>query len=522
MRNIAFAVTEEDLTLEFAKILHKPPFPSIPLLNFEPHIFYKSHPNGKRGILALPTVDSGITLLRAYGDTGIIVKGRQILLSRSTQSINNARIMRLNTVPWVDPVKLREEKERLLQQSRPFQLLRYSFGRFNRDGSFSSEFSLPGDANVACDMERRQVRFTVTPHNDSDDLFWYSSTSIASYAQLKIAELVGSQDDDTHILFIRADAPPVFSMDNDVGGHGNPSPQRLAGLNPHCPMPPGSHSLMLAFSTQTDAETFMYACRNRLHLRYSAVPHVQIHDNISNNDPVEELHEFLSEIPYKLGFQVERTVANYVFTPMEILLLKDAIISLQTEHGPDAPEIFQSFASEHEGHSANRRKRRRRRAHWHTNQDDLTSLLDQIIREFTKEHQRPLRLLAPPPQSGVYQSYHLILTPTRHILEGPLPDQSNSVLRKYRNHECFLRVTFQDENRSKLRRDLDSSISDLLKKRYRPILLEGYRVAGRQFQFLGYSMSGLRDHSVWFMTPFTDDSGTLQDAKSIRDNLVSR
>lgn len=520
MRNIAFAVTEEDLKVEFAKILHKPPFPSVPLLNFEFQIFYKTHPNGRRGILALPTVESGITLLRAYGDTGIVVKGRQILINKSTQSINNARIMRLNSNPWVDPVKLREEKERLLQQSRPFQLLRYSFGRFNRDGSFSSEFSLPGDANVACDLERRQVRFTVTPHDDSGDPFWNSmQMSIASYAQLKIAELVDNQDDETNILFIRADAPPVFSVGNDVGGHGNSSPQRLAGLTRHCPMPPGSYSLMLVFSSQSDADTFMYACRNRLHLRHSTVPHVRIQDHTSNNNPVEELHEFLSEIPYKLGFQVEKTVANHVFTPMEILSLKDAIISLQTEHGPDAPEIFQSFASEHEGHNANRKQRRRRRARWHTNQEDLTSLLDQVIREFTREHQKPLRLLAPPPQSGVYQSYHLILTPTRYILEGPLPDQSNSVLRKYGHHECFLRVTFQDENRSKLRRDLDSSISDLLKERYRPILLKGYRVAGRQFQFLGYSMSGLRDHSVWFMTPFTDNSGTLLDAKSIRDNL---
>ncbi|KAG2370274.1 RdRP-domain-containing protein [Suillus spraguei] len=518
MRNIAFAVSQEDLTVEFAKILHKPPFPSNLPLNFEIQMFYKSHPNGKRGILALPTEDSGTTLLRAYGDTGIVVKGRQILLSKSTQSMNNARILRLNSVPWVDPVKLREEKERLLQQSRPFQLLRYSFGRFNRDGSFSSEFSLPGTADVSCDLERRQVRFTVTPDSDSDYVLW-TEMSIASYAQLKIAELVGNQDDDTHILFIRADAPPVFSVEIDYHGIVNKSPQRLAGLTRHYPMPSGSHSLMLVFSAQPDAETFMYACRNRLHLRYSPVPHVQIHDRTSDSNPIEELHEFLSEIPYELAFQVEKTVANFVFTPIEILSLKEAIISLHTGHGSDAPEIFLSFASGHEGHDTKRKPRRRRRAQWHTSQEDLTSLLGQVIHEFTREHQRPLRLLAPPPQSGIYQSYHLILTPTRHILEGPLPDQSNSVLRRYKNHECFLRVTFQDENRSKLRRDLDSSIKDLLQERYRPILLKGYRVAGRQFRFLGYSMSGLRDHSVWFMTPFTDDSGTLLDVESIRDNL---
>lgn len=523
LRNIAFAVTPEDLTLEFAKILHKPPFQSEPLLNFELHIFYKSTPSGRIGILALPTVDSGETLLRAYGAVGVLVKGRQIHLSKSKQPINNARIQRLNTIPWVDPVKLREEKERLLQQSKPFQLLHYAFGRFNRDGSFSSEFNLPGDADVSCDLERRQIRFTVTPDDELENFIahYQSPISVASYAPLKIAELVGSQDDDTHILFIRAYAPPVFtiSMNNNLNAITNSSPQRLGGLTRQYPMPPGSHSLMLAFNSQEDAATFMYACRNRLHIRYSPKPHVLIHDHTSNRNPIEEFHEFLSEIPYKLGFQVEKTVADFVFSAMEILSLKEAIISLNAEHGSDAPNIFQCFASEHEGHNASRKPRRRRRAQWHTSQEDLTSLLGQVIHEFTREHQKPLRLLAPPPQSGVYQSYHLILTPTRYILEGPLPDQSNSVLRKYGNHECFLRVTFQDENRSKLRRDLDSSISDLLKERYRPILLNGYRVAGRRFQFLGYSMSGLRDHSVWFMTPFTDDSGTLQDAASIRRNL---
>ncbi|KAG1749623.1 RdRP-domain-containing protein [Suillus paluster] len=510
LQNIAFAVTLEDLTIEFAKKLHNPPFPTSPLLNFEVQIFYKSHPNGKRGILALPTVDSGVTLLRAYGDTGIVVKGRKILLRESRQSINKARIERLKSVPWSDPVKLREEKERLLQQSKPFPLLRYSFGRFLRDGSFASEFTLPGIADVSCDLERRQVRFTLKGH-DGD------SISAASYAPLKIAALVGNQDDDTHILFIRADAPPVFSVDNNPGG--NEGPRRLPGLARHYPMPPGSHSLMLAFSSQSDAETFMYACRNRLHLRYSPVPHVRIDDRISNSNPIEELHEFFSQIPYELAFQVEKTVANFVFSPIEILSLKEAILSLHTEHGPDAPEIFGSFASEHEGHSRSRKKGRKRRSQWQSSQEDLTSLLGRVVQEFIREHLRPLRLLAPPPQSGVYLSYHLIITPTRHILEGPLPDQSNSILRRYEHHECFLRVTFQDENRSKLRRDLDSSIQDLLKERYRPILLNGYRVAGRQFQFLGYSMSGLREHSVWFMTPFEDENGMQLGPESIRNNL---
>jgi hypothetical protein len=35
-------------------------------------------------------------------------------------------------------------------------------------------------------------------------------------------------------------------------------------------------------------------------------------------------------------------------------------------------------------------------------------------------------------------------------------------------------------------------------------------------------MSGLREHSVWFMTPFEDENGAVVNAASIRSNLVSR
>ena len=38
---------------------------------------------------------------------------------------------------------------------------------------------------------------------------------------------------------------------------------------------------------------------------------------------------------------------------------------------------------------------------------------------------------------------------------------------------------------------------------------------------LGYSMSGLKEHSLWFVTPFHDDQGRLLDAVSIRESLAS-
>ncbi|KAG1748832.1 RdRP-domain-containing protein [Suillus paluster] len=526
MRNIPLAVTTDDLTIEFAKIIHNPPFPTNPVLNFEIHISDGSRPNGQQGTLTLPTEDAGIALLRAHGGAGIVVKGRPILLSRSTRAIHEARIKKLNDVPWCDPIQLREKHERLLYRNKSFRLARYSFGRFLRDGSFSSHVSPAGVANVFCDLERRQVRFTFHPQlntNDDDDDFidWQeimgNPVVTATYAPLNIA-LVGNRDEDTTIVFVRADAPPVYSLERDSDGIWDTSPDRLMGLGSNEVMPPGCHNLMLTFGGQSDADAFIYACRNRLHLRYSTQHHIRIRDLISDSKSVDKLHTFLAQIPYKLGFEVEKTVANSVFSLREIESLKKVILSLQAGHGDDAPDIFRSFASEVEGRSASRTTPRNHRQQ-QSSQGNLTSLLGQVTQEFIREHQKPRPLLAPPPQSGVYLSYHLILTPTRYILEGPIPDQSNSVLRRYGHPECFLRVSFQDENRSKLKREVDCSITGLLRNRYRSILLNGYRVAGRQFQFLGYSMSGLKEHSVWFVTPFRDENGKLLNAKSIRDNL---
>jgi hypothetical protein len=268
----------------------------------------------------------------------------------------------------------------------------------------------------------------------------------------------------------------------------------------------------------------MSACRDYLNLRYSQEHHIRIHDHSSDSKHAEKLHEFLSQIPYELAFEVYKAFTDYVLRAEETLSLKAAILSLKAKHGDDAPQIFRTFAAVLGGHHANRTRRWKRRLQRQSREATLTSLLDQATKEFITQRQKPRPLLAPPPQIGVYLSYHLIVTPTRYILEGPFTDRSNSVLRRYGHPEYFLRVSFQDENRAKLRRSRDDnySITTILSTRYHNILHDGCTIAGRKFQFLGYSMSGLKEHSVWFMTPFQDETGKLVDANRIRYEIVSR
>ena len=153
----------------------------------------------------------------------------------------------------------------------------------------------------------------------------------------------------------------------------------------------------------------------------------------------------------------------------------------------------------------------------------LSDLLELAAKVYAPEIPRASPLIAPAP--AIYQSYHLILTPGSCILDGPLPDQSSSILRRFGNNDCFLRVVFQDDNRMTLRQDttMNISIKVLLKSRYKPALVKGITVAGRHFEFLGYSMSGLKQHSVFFVHPFDFDLGTrrtLMTAEVIRGALV--
>ncbi|KAJ7239035.1 RNA dependent RNA polymerase-domain-containing protein [Mycena haematopus] len=147
---------------------------------------------------------------------------------------------------------------------------------------------------------------------------------------------------------------------------------------------------------------------------------------------------------------------------------------------------------------------------------DLRQRLAEAVNAYITELRRPKGRYMP--SAAIYQSYHLILTPSSQILEGPLPDQSNSVLRRFGNHDCFLRVSFQDENRSPPRRDPKISINRLLEERYKKPLNDGLHIAGRSYEFLGYSMSGLKQYSFIFVTPFKSD-GVMLNAQRIRDGL---
>ncbi|KAK2460832.1 hypothetical protein APHAL10511_007302 [Amanita phalloides] len=98
---------------------------------------------------------------------------------------------------------------------------------------------------------------------------------------------------------------------------------------------------------------------------------------------------------------------------------------------------------------------------------------------------------------------HVTFTPSRILMEGPYAIQSNRIVREYETfEEHFLRVDFGEEDRLSYKWERDVDLTPLLEERVGGFLKYGFELAGRRFEFLAYSNSALRSHSVWFMNPF--------------------
>jgi RNA-dependent RNA polymerase len=216
------------------------------------------------------------------------------------------------------------------------------------------------------------------------------------------------------------------------------------------------------------------------------------------------VERWIKTMEWKTAFQIEAYLRRGLLNPHELLSgLRDAIEGVIRDYETEASELLRLFSPELQKRSVNETPSAR-------------------LARFRARHpprKEPLKL---PP--GNVLCHHVIITPSRMLLEGPRPVQSNRVIRHYHNHdpslvERFLRVEFCDEDHLAYRWDRDVDVEWFLQRRVGGVLRNGLEVAGRSFQFLAYSTSSLREHAVWFVSPFHDPVEGFVDAESIRAQL---
>jgi RNA-dependent RNA polymerase len=222
-----------------------------------------------------------------------------------------------------------------------------------------------------------------------------------------------------------------------------------------------------------------------------------------SNRYIHDFYCWIKTINWKSAFQIESYLRCGLLNTHELLFaLRDPIEDVIRDYGNGASELLRLF-------SVALRTR---------NVDEAASACLAHVRA-AHPAIRPLRLA-----HGKFLCHHVVVTPTRMLLEGPYAMQSNRVIRHYLDQdptlsECFVRVEFRDEEILPLRWDGDVDGTWFLRQHVGGILREGFELCGRPFKFLACSMSGLREHAVWFVTPFHDPAERYVDADIIRASL---
>jgi RNA-dependent RNA polymerase len=219
-----------------------------------------------------------------------------------------------------------------------------------------------------------------------------------------------------------------------------------------------------------------------------------------------QVQRWIKTMDWKNAFQIEAYLRSGLLTTHDLLrTLQKPIEQAIHYYGNEASEFLRLFSVE--------LKMLKTRKPDEEVQDSFERFRSK------NDHIKPLRLAL-----GHISCHHVIITPSRILLEGPFTTQSNRVIRHYQSHdpslvEQFVRVEFRDEDRLAYRWDGDVDGTWFLKQRVGGILRHGFELGGRAFEFLAYSTSALRQHSVWFVSPFRDPVEGYVTSEKIRSSL---
>ncbi|KUJ21239.1 rna-dependent rna polymerase-like protein [Mollisia scopiformis] len=217
-------------------------------------------------------------------------------------------------------------------------------------------------------------------------------------------------------------------------------------------------------------------------------------------------------LPWKLKFQIRLLVSNGYLTPSQTLAM---LPEFQKLHGRSELDICIT--------ALQRFRNQILYAGSDTDAKDLElEALVQQLREAEAKAKSDDRLRSTDGPINL-SSDHLamihraMITPAGIYLDGPDAEPMNRVLRKYPNHhEFFLRVQFGDEDGEPVRFNPRVSNDLIYNERFKSVLRNGISIAGRRYNFLGFSHSSLRAQSCWFMAPFTHNGSLLFDRMLIQ------
>ncbi|KAL5640970.1 hypothetical protein ACGC1H_001445 [Rhizoctonia solani] len=546
VRNIAYNARQQDVQLAVANVLHGGNFSHLSRepINFDFHFIGSSNVSHKGiGALTLPYEQIGNEFLSRYGEHApgrISVNGRPVAVTRSRHPANRGIVERLRSTSYTSAqnereVQLAARAEELAQRMR---VIGFDQGCTQRDGTFLSEYSvnMGGASNIQTidlyiDDLNRAVVLEITVVETVDAASIVASilgglgTSTNYYIRFRYSDIyrvtfdLGANHSNDMILFQLKSPASYESTDgmSDImrmlSSNQRTARKKLSFLtfdDKHAHLAKFISSNILVRLTHERALLFKKLCKSAKmgHLRTGPVYLTQ--SAMFSEPSIRSLQRWIANKSWKVAFQLSRILRNMILNPEELGAIREPIDRLvETLSTSEVCTVLQDFIARIEVLN--------RGDEW----EDPPSVSECLERAtvaigYPKAPIPRLRQTREKNKNGDFPCLHIVVTPTRILLEGPAPEQLNRVLRMFPNHwDNFIRVSFTDEERGQLRWDSDVDGNTFVQQRIGWILKNGLTIAGRHFEYLGYSTSSLKSHTVWFVHPFEDPELGPQSASTI-------
>lgn len=507
--NVHPHATLSTLKVMLAGVFQGPEYHPLAPVNFDVFLFSQANAGQcHRGRLTLPTDEVGQHFMRDFGGNNprrtLVFAEQAISFKPSNKSHRVAGVAgvdRFSLLPFVDP-KQELEKEQRLQELRTCQasVKTIQFGWLCRDKAYSVEYEKAGAQGdrLFFDGERREFRVVFHDEENNDlKIVVIKSAQVAWSDVANVKEGV--------VFFLSLLYPPTYESEipSTPGSKWKIPRRRLVALNDSHAKFTAYTSLAIGIICPTGAyDNLRRLCSFARLKRAPAGNPRAVERRLFSLDVQEEYQQYLSELEWELAFQVDVLANHHLLDLREILSLRPHLRRLAEKSLPPGyiPQFVQYLARE------------ARNPRWYEKPENA-------LRELYK-HCRATFI--PPNSTSVldeqhFDCLHAIVTPTTVRLEGPYPDLSNRVIRKFPGFtSSFIRVSFVDETQMQLRIDRDVDGRDFIRRRFGHILRNGLLIAGRHFDFLAYSQSGLKVHSVWFVKNFE-----FQDPRTQERSLVT-
>ncbi|KXN89587.1 putative RNA-dependent RNA polymerase 1 [Leucoagaricus sp. SymC.cos] len=487
--------------------------------------------NGGMGYLVIPTELLAFKFLRYVEDEPIRIKdpasGRMKKLKffrdRSRQ-FKKGQIETLAKTPFMEPDKEEEHQRKLAELADQFRIDSVQFGLFYREQypvnpnqrlgprSFSIEVKkdLVGDEVgwLKFEYDHKLIRITIC--NPVTGETGYSIAINLSSIQ-KIA--VG-YDGKPYVCFDTLTPPVLESFQYHRSQTGDKSKDeqkykhRIGSLNDAhravAPYAPHLRILLYRFSDSDTIEKFAEMCKaseisENIIIRCDRPRMAQVEASSRGffaRNVLYQIHREIRTFPWAVGFQLEALLHNGLLHTEELRALLPPVRMLCKERDHSWVDDFLRKYGE--------------------------ALRDRDPRESPMNCFNRVRKKYVPPKMTIstFRCRHVTFTPTRMIMEGPYATQSNRIIRRFAGYEeFFLRVDFRDEDRLQYRWNREVDGASFVRERVGGILKNGFEIAGRNFEFLAYSSSALREHAVWFMSPFEHPKYGSVNSEKIRDQI---